>query len=376
MIRSNNSMARFLSLIISALFLITLSTGCKGKIKEGKVQVERPPITGITIQEVSQSSVVDYYETSGTVKAKNIAIVSSRMMGEVRAINVKEGDTVRVGQELLAIDDRDIAEKIKAAEAGYKEAIKGLEMAKQNKSLVDITYQRYKKLHDEKALSQQELDQIETKKNVADLEYERAKEMVNRAKAGYNEAMVYQGYTKVTAPFSGVVAEKKIDKGSMAVPGSPLFIIEDTSSYQVVINVDERFVGLIKKGAIVNLSIDSLGLETKGIVSEVTPSIDPMTRTFIAKIDIKAPQLRSGLYARIKILVGKRETIMIPLKAIVEKGQLTGAYVVNNDGIVTFRPLKTGKTFEGNVEIPSGLNKGEKIVAAGVERVIDGGIIR
>ena len=156
------------------LFLTLVATGCKEKNKGDKAHVERPVITGITLSIVEKSSVEDYYETSATVRAKNVASVSTRIMGEVTSLNVKEGDFVKKGQVLLTVDDRDIAERIKAAESGYKEALKGLEAARQGRSLVDITYQRYKKLSDERAISQQELDQIETQKKVSEIEYERA----------------------------------------------------------------------------------------------------------------------------------------------------------------------------------------------------------
>lgn len=362
------------ALLICCLAILT--AGCKGKIKEGKVEVQRPVVRDVKVSEVKKFPVEDYHETSGSVKAQNVAVISSRMMGEVTALNVKEGDFVKTGQTILTVDDRDIAEKIKAAEAGYREALKGLEAAKQNRSLTDITYQRYKRLHDEKALSQQELDQIETQKKVADIEYERAQEIVKRAKAGLSEAKVYHGYTRVTAPFSGIVTEKKIEKGSMAVPGSPLLTIEDTSSYRIDVNVDERFSGIIRRGLPVDVLIDSIGLQTKASVSEVVPAIDPMSRTFLVKINLKATGLRSGLYARVRIPVGGRETILIPAKAVIEKGQLTGVYTVNDKGIVSFRPVRTGKNYGENIEVLSGLNQGEKVITEGIDKVIDGGIIQ
>lgn len=370
------SKIRGITAALLILFSFLLFSGCKGKIKDGKVEVQRPSVTDVKVSEVMKSTVDEYYETSGTVRAKNIAVVSSRMMGEVTALNVKEGDSVRAGQTLLTVDDKDIAERVRAAEAGYREALKGLEAAKQNRELVNITYQRYKNLHDEKAISQQELDQIETQKKVSEIEYERAQEMVNRAKAGLSEAKVYHSFTRVTAPFSGVVTEKRIERGSMAVPGAPLLTIEDMSSYRIDVNIDERYSGLLKTGMPVDITIDSLGLQTNGTVSEVVPSIDPMSRTFLVKVNIKAPKLRSGLYAKIKIPVGKREAILSPLKAIVEKGQITGVYTVDERSIITFRPVRTGKTYGENIEILSGLSQGEKIITEGIERVVDGGIIR
>ncbi len=361
-------------LVIISVTLLTVS--CKEKIRDEVVEPQRPVVTGITVQEVTTSSVDNYYETSGSVRSRNIAVLSSRMMGEVKSLNVQEGDFVRAGQVLISVDDMDIAERVRAAEAGYREALKGLEAAKQNRSLMDITYQRYKKLHDERAISDQELDQIETQKKVSDLEYERAEEMVNRARAGLSEARVYQGYTKVVAPFSGVVTEKKIEKGSMAVPGSPLLVIEDISSYCVEVSVDENLSGQIKRGSTVDVVVDSLGLETKGTVTDIVPSIDPISRTFLVKIELKVKGLRTGQYAKVRIPMGKKETILIPLRAVVIKGQLTGVYVLNEKGLISFRPVRAGKTYGERIEVLSGLRHGERIVADGVERVIDGGIIR
>jgi len=101
-----------------------------------------------------------------------------------------------------------------------------------------------------------------------------------------------------------------------------------------------------------------------------------MTRTFLIKIDLKASGLRSGLYANIRIPVGKKEAILVPQKAVVEKGQLTGVYVADDKGIITFRPVKTGKRYGEAIVVLSGLNSKERIVTDGIERVIDGGVIR
>lgn len=357
-------------------FTLLLISGCKEKIKEGKAEVKRPFVEIVKVSEVLRLPIEDYYETSGSVKAQDVATVSSRLMGEVKALNVKEGDFVKAGQTLLTLDDRDIAEKIKAAEAGYREAMKALEIAEQNRSLVDITYQRYKKLHDEKAISQQELDQIETQKKVADIEYERVKEMVNRADANLSDARVYHGFTKVTSPLTGIVTEKRINRGDMAVPGAPLLMIEDTSSYQIDVNIDERLSGLIKRGMPVDVMIDSIGLETRAVVKEVVPAIDPMSRTFLVKINIQAPRLKSGLYAKVKIPAGTKEAILIPRKSVVEKGQLTGVYTVDDKGIITFRPVRIGKVYGENIEVLAGLNPKERIITEGVERAIDGGVIK
>ena len=121
------------------------------------------------------------------------------MMGAVTSLLVEEGDTVEKGQLLLTIDDRDVVQK-GGGRAGHREALKALESGEQNRELIDITYRRYKKMYEEKAITPQEMDQFETQKKVAGLEYERGQEMVKRAAAGLAEAKIYLGFTRVTSP--------------------------------------------------------------------------------------------------------------------------------------------------------------------------------
>ena len=171
---------------IAALIFLTLFAGCGDRVGPGTAEVKRQAITGVTVTAVQLSKISDDYETSGTVRAKVSSNIASRVTGTVTAVHVRAGERVKAGQLLATIDDRDAAQKVRAAEQAY-------EAARQSRSMADLTYQRYKKLHDEKALARQEIDQIETQKKVADAQYE-------QAKAGLEEARVWQGFTRVPAP--------------------------------------------------------------------------------------------------------------------------------------------------------------------------------
>lgn len=335
--------------------------GCGDKVKPGVHEVKRQQITG-TISEVLKTSEVDeHFETTGTVRAKNISIIAGRMMGTVTSVRVKEGDRVGRGQLLVVIDDSDVAQRVRAAE-------KGLEGAKQQQYLSDITYQRYKKLYDEKALAGQELDQIETRKKMADIEYERAKAMLA-------EARIHQGFTRITSPVSGVVTEKKIELGSMAVPGMSMLTVEDNSAFRVEVNADERLAERLKTGMAVSVFIESLNRELTGKVSEIVPSIDPMTRSFLVKIAINDKDLKNGYYAKVAIPVGKKQTLLVPKKAVVEKGQLTGVYTVDRNSVIAYRLVRAGKPSGDKIEILSGLDPGDTVIVDGVEKAVDGGIV-
>ena len=219
------------------------------------------------------------------------------------------------------------------------------------------------------------MDQIETQKKVAEAEYGRLQEMVKRTMASVEEAKVYRGFSRVTAPVSGVVTEKKIDPGNLALPGMPLLTIENTSQFKVEAYVDEHLASKIKTGTKVYISLEEGGERIPGIVGEVAPAIDPGSRTFRIKIPLKKSGLKSGLYCKVFIPEGQEETILVPKKTVVERGQLSGVFVVD-DQVMTFRLIRTGKTFADKVEVLSGLKGGELVVFEGTERAVDGGMVK
>jgi len=340
--------------------LIGLLAACKGKSPEEAVR--RPVVDGVKIVVVAPSVVDEVYETTGNVRSDRESLVASRVMGVVTSVLVQEGDAVKAGQLLLTIDDRDASQRAQAAGMA-------LESAKQNKLLSETTWRRYKNLYDEKALSRQEMDQVETQKNVAQSEYERAKAMAD-------EARTHQSFTRVKSPVSGRVTQKRIEAGSMASPGMPLLVIEESGSFYVEAAVDERLRDKIKAGMEAELLADSAGLSQRTTVRQVLTSIDPLSRTFVIKIDPGSLAARSGLFVRVRIPVGKKEALAVSSGAIVQKGQLTGVYAVDDHrGTVTYRLIRTGPSYAGHTEVLSGLVAGDRVITEGVERAQDGGVI-
>ncbi len=349
----------FVCFFAAMLMIFSLILSCKNKPSQGAVK--RPAINNVTVTAVVPSIVDEIFETTGTVRSYRTSQVASRVMGVVTSLYIQEGDQVSRGQLLLTIDGRDIAERLQAA-------VMALESAKQNKMLQEATWQRYKNLFDQKAISRQEMDQIETQKKVADADYKRTKALVN-------EARTHQSFTRVTAPVSGRISHKYIDAGSMANPGMPLMAIEESGNYYVEAAVDERFRSKVKQGMAVEIISDNPLKVQNGTIYQVLPSIDSLSRTFLIKVSFPSGQSRSGLFVRLKIPVGKKEVILVPQKAIVQKGQLTGVYAVDNQGIVTYRLVRTGMVHANGLEIISGLTSNDRLITEGIERAMDGGII-
>ena len=125
-----------------------------------------------------------------------------------------------------------------------------------------------------------------------------------------------------------------------------------------------------------SVTIDATGERITGRITKIISSVDPATRTFRVEIEIRGPSLRTGLYGKVAIPEGVRNMILVPARAVVEKGQLTGVYAVNREGIVSYRLVKKGKVSDGKTEILSGLKAGDRIITEGMEKAVDGGIVK
>lgn len=355
-------------LLLAMILILLISTGC-GKHDNN---IEHPLISDVQVETVSKKPVESFYITSATVKAKTNSIVASMLTGKVTSIAVQEGDYVKKGQLLLTIDARDLSQKASGASAGIRAAQMAASSAAQNAQMANRTYQRYKNLYDEKVITKQEFDQYTTQKNVAALEYQRAQAGVQQAQAGLGEVKVFQSYARVTAPVSGIVTQRTIDLGSTAIQGQPMLTIEAKDKgglkSEIVANIDESYLDKVKTGEEVSLEVN--GKTYKRKITKVVKYIDPTTRTFKAKVDISG--LTGGQFAKINIPVSKKDAITVPKYAVVQKGELTGVYVVDADNIISYRIVRIGKSYGDRVEVLSGLSDGDKIIISNLDKVTDG----
>ena len=341
------------------IMLGSVMTGCEAR--PGKEEIQLPSVTGVTITAMTPVQTDEVYETSGTIRSERTSIVSTRVMGAVTSLMVREGERVKAGQLLLTIDDRDARERMNAAAMA-------LESSRQNRDLNEITWKRYYALFEQKIISTQEMDQIEAKRNMANADLERSRAMAEEAKT-------FLAFTRIVAPAAGVVTKKQIDIGSMASPGMPLMVIEALGDAYAEAAIDEGLSGKIKTGMPVEVTIDALGMRLNGKVRDILPDISPSSRSFIVKIGLPDKELKSGLYVRVKIPVGKKEVLLVPAGAIIRKGQLTGVYVVDAKGVISYRLIREGLKSAQGTEVLSGLYPQERIITSGIDNAVDGGII-
>lgn len=369
-----------------------------------------PMIQGVKIETVAQQPLDESYEAVGTVRAKTSSVVSSKVMGSIVAMRVREGDTVRAGQVLVEIDSREARIQTQKSGAGLVEmngaldevdrSIKAAEASRTaadaNRRLATSTFRRYEQLFQRQSISQQEFDEARARHEVAAAEAERSERLlqsllarrrmavarIDQARADVSSSRVYSSFTRIVAPINGVVVSRQADVGYMAAPGSPLLTIESGGDYRLEAAVQESQINKIQLGNQVRVQIDALGQqELAGTVVEIVPASDPSSRTYLVKISIAVPGgnqqiIRSGLYGKARFVTGQTQAITIPRTAVVERGQLTSVYVVDQSGIARMRLVKIGKTYNDRVEVLSGLGEGEQIVVDGGTAVNDGSRVR
>jgi len=378
-----------------------------GKTKGPEPVAQAPAeIKNVSVAKVSRSSVTENYEATGTVKAKTTTQVSANMMGRIVSIPAVEGDTVTRGQVLVEIDASESKTQRARAEAGLKEAQAsltevergvdaanaGVRTAEANKQLADKTFGRIKELFDRRSASAQEFDEARSRQQSAASELDRAKANVqtilsknkqinariDQAKAEIANTKVYEGYSRIVSPISGIIVKKLAEAGSIASPGMPLFSIEDNSQYRLEAGVEESRSRSIRVGTRVGVRIDAISEgEFMGTVAEVLPVSDAASRSYTVKIDLPANALlRSGLYGLAIFPVGQKDAVTVPQTAVVQRGQLTGVYVVGAGGTVQFRIVTTGRTSEGVIEILSGVTEGDEIAVSETDKLSDGAKVR
>jgi RND family efflux transporter MFP subunit len=276
-------------------------------------------------------------------------VVSSRISGYVHELKVNAGDQVEDGQELLSIDTTELADQKAQAEASLASAKADLANAKAN-------FDRYRPLFDSQAISKQQYDDIRTR-------YEVASAAEQRAAAALDQAKTQLSYGRVQAPFGGIIGDKTVNVGDLAMPGQRLLTVYMPGTLELVVPVAEQFARYVKEGTHVVAIVPSIGLDQSTTVREVVPQTNVKTKTITVKAPLTdAPGLTPGIYGTLTFDTVTSEAVAVPLEAIRLVGQLESVKVLQ-DGRVEIRYVSTGRKLkDGKIEILSGLKPGERVV--------------
>jgi multidrug efflux pump subunit AcrA (membrane-fusion protein) len=370
-----------LRLLLILFFSIILPwiNGC-GEIGPGTVEKSSGRSARVEIAVVKPTTHPEIYEAMGTVLAQTTSILSSKLMGTVRAILVEEGQPVKAGQPIVVLDQRQVSAQLQQAEAALSEtrkaeeaAVSARESARAAAELARMNYDRYVPMLREEAVTPQEFDAVDARHRQAQAALTQATAMVaaarnrvQQARAAVAAASVTHKDAVINAAYDGVMVDKLVEVGDLAAPGTPLVKIERTGNYRVDLELPESHILSIRIGDAVAVRVPGLIDEPlEGTVATIVPAADTKSRSFLVKVRLPdAANLRSGLFARVAVPIGTGRLILVPHSAVVHEGQLTGIYIVDPDQIARFRLIRTGKSLGNTIEVLSGLQEGARFVIA------------
>jgi membrane fusion protein, multidrug efflux system len=290
---------------------------------------------------VLRGAIARELEVSGTVEPLRTVGVNALVSGALVAVAAEEGDFVRQGQVLARLDDREVAAQLASAQASWEVARDALARARQ----------------------------LRERQVITEAEYERDRAAEAAARAALDGVRTRRGYTVVRSPLTGVVTQKQVETGDVIGAQSRLFTVADLSTPVVRVGVSELEVGSLRVGQTVRVGLDAHpGQRFEGRIRRIFPSADPGTRLLPVEVALTgdaARAARPGYLARIAFALGAREgVLLVPASAV---GGAAGSHTVFvvADGRAERRPVETGLSSEGRVEIVSGVQEGEAVVVTG-----------
>lgn len=301
------------------------------------------PVVAVRVQTIQPQRHLATEEVVGTVRPRLRATVEAKISGRIERMLVAPGQTVKAGEPLAQLDAREIQARLDQAITLREQLSRDTE--------------RLRRLLKEAAVSRQEFETVESRHRVAE--------------ASVTETETLLGYARVVAPFDAVVTRKLADVGDLAVPGKPLVELENPSALRLEADVPEAFVARLQLGEKLPVRVATSEASLEGVVGEIAPAADPASRTFLVKLDLPpAAPLRSGQFARVSIPVGESSALRVPAAAVVQRGQLELVFVETNR-VAQLRLVKTGKRVDGDVELVSGVEAGERIITEGAAQLRD-----
>ena len=317
--------------------------GCRPEAPTATAAVTLPAVkTRVAPVELRASGATE--EVVGTVRARLRAAVEAKVPGRIESLRVNPGQSVNAGELLLTLDAREAQARLDSALAVREQTARDLE--------------RISKLVKDGAVTQADLDATEARHRVA--------------LASVAEAETVLGHTRVVAPFKGVITRKLADVGDLATPGRPLLEIEDPLALRFEADVPEALLERLELGGSFPVRLDSRTNLLPGVVSEVAPVADSVSRTFRVKLDLTTvPGLRAGQFGRVAVPTGGTPVPQVPAAAVVRRGQMEYVWIVQ-EGRARLRIIRTGKVAGDRAEVLSGVTPGESVVVDGMMVIREG----
>jgi len=371
----------------SALLCCTLLLlcGCHSAPQESAAPAN--PVAPVVT--ASRSSLATSLTVAGEFLPYQEVELHAKVAGYIRRISVDIGDKVKEGQVLATLDVPELQAQVQGAQAGVRQtqaeilrANNDVIRAKANYNALHSAAIRLKEASDARPglIAEQELEDAQAKDQAAAAQVDAAKSAYSamQQQLGVSQAQQQQvssmaGYSRITAPFTGIITWRYADTGALIQAGTsnagsaPVVKIAQTNILRLRLPVPESIVPFVHEGDPVTIRVDALNRTLNGKVTRSTGALDPSTRSMQVEVDVPNADgsLTPGMYAQVMLGVQRTgDTVVVPIQAVDTSGAQPFALVVNAQNRVESRAVQTGLTTANRIEILSGVNAGEQVIVA------------
>jgi len=332
----------------------------------------RVPMT-VEMGTLKRGKVAAYLTVVGNLIGEQTVDIAPRTGGRLLDVNVKLGDRVRRGQTLAKVEDREIVEQVRQAEASQKVSEATIRQREAELNVARVNFDRSKNLFERQLLAKQALDDAESRYLASVAQVDLAKAQFSQNDARLQELRINLQNTSVSSPVDGFVGKRTVDPGAMVNTNTAILSVVDISKLRLVANVVEKDLRMVSAGDMAEVEVDAYpGEKFKGKIARVAPVLDPATRTAAMEVEIPNTEnkLKPGMYARINLTVEEHDNaLVIPKTAVVDYSSQRGVWVPNDGDRAMFIPLKLGIENPEMIEVLGGLNEGAKFVNTGASAV-------
>lgn len=337
-----------LPLFLAASAAFAAGCGTPEGVETVPASIQRQPGRVVAVVDTTINAAFD---AAGVAEPIAQATLSTKLMGTVTAVLVREGSQVSAGQMLVRIDARDLAARQSQAGAGIAEA-----EAVRRDAITQAA--RIRSLYADSAATRAQLDAAET--GLA-----RAEAAVRQARAGASELAAVVGYSAIRAPFAGVVTQLFVDPGAFAAPGTPLVTVQDGRRLRVVATVAPDVARSLRRGASVAATVE--GRPTLARIEGIVPAGGGNNYTVNAVVDNRGALFLPGSVATLSLPLGTRRTVVVPSAAVRREGDLTAVWLRRAGGD-ELRMVRVGVTAGDQIEVLGGLRAGDQVIVPGGSR--------
>lgn len=312
---------------------------------------------------------------AGVIDVQDKANLSAQLPGIVMAVRAKEGTYVKMGETIISIDKTDLVNHLEQAQAGLANSQALSDQAWLNYENSENDYSRYQELYKSGAISQQQMEQISLKRDMAKSQYEAAKGAgIDAAQATINTININLTKMDIKSPIDGILAMSNVSIGDMVSPGIPLATVVATNQLVLAGNLSESQINYVKVGDAVEVNIASVPNRIfTGKISYISPITIPTGQFFPIKVTIDNPEgtLKAGMTAMAKILVEIPSVLVISNSALIRQDDKDYVMAVKK-GKAVKTAVHIGLSNKESAVITSGLQPGELIVVQGADQLSDG----